>query len=317
MGAPDPRSLAERLACRVQVVAGKGGVGRTLVATSLALRYARDGQRTLLLEVNAPDSAAGQLGVAPAVDEPREVMNNLWLCRMTPEGSLREYALMVLRWKTLYNLVFENRLVKYLLRSIPSLGEFTMLGKAWYHTTENLESGAPKYTRIIIDAPATGHAITFLSVARVVADVAPAGVMRDASERMARMLEDRQSACLHVVALPEEMPVNEGLDVLAASRQKLRMADGVGFLNRVLPPLFSATEKETVDRLQTFKSEAARPYLEAAQARRDRELWQAEHQARFENRSALPLVIIPDFGPVRVDAHILEQVAKRLSGGPG
>src|SRR5687768_12310316 len=142
---PDPRALSERFDRRVQIVGGKGGVGRTAVSCALALRSAQLGKRTLLLEVDAPDSAAAFLGVAAAVDEPRQVLDNLWLCRMTPVGALREYALMVLKFKALYNLVFENRMVKYLLRSIPSLGEFTMLGKTWFHTTEQLGDGSLNY----------------------------------------------------------------------------------------------------------------------------------------------------------------------------
>ena len=194
--APEPGVVTERLARRVQVVVGKGGVGRTLVASAIAKRAADAGFRTLLLEVDAPDSAARQLRVKPAIDHPREVLNNLWLCRMTPAGAMKEYALMTLRFQALYSLVFENRLVKYFLKSIPSLGEFTMLGKAWHHATETHSHGGPRFERVIIDAPATGHAITFFSLARIVADVAPPGVMADASTKMAELLEDHHADLL-------------------------------------------------------------------------------------------------------------------------
>lgn len=286
----------ERLSRRVQVVAGKGGVGRTAVSCALALRSARAGQRTLLLEVNAPDNAAAFLGVAPAVDEPREVVNNLWLCRMTPEGAMREYALMVLKFKALYNLVFENRMVKYLLRSIPSLAEFTMLGKTWFHTTEHLpDHKEPKYERIIVDAPATGHAITFLSVARIVADVTPKGVMKKAAERMAAMVES-DDTCLHVVTLPEEMPVNEGLDLLTAAKERLRMSPGLGIVNRMLPPLGDDPERALVRRLFGENgAPAVEPYLEAAVLRLDREDLQREHAVRFVEESKLPPVELYDY----------------------
>jgi anion-transporting ArsA/GET3 family ATPase len=281
---------AEALDRRVQIVGGKGGVGRTAVSCALAIRSARRGLRTLLLEVDAPDSAAAFLGVPPAVDEPREVLENLWLCRMTPVGAMREYALMVLKFKALYNLVFENRMVKYLLRSIPSLGEFTMLGKTWFHTTEKLD-GEPRYERIIVDAPATGHAITYLSVARIVAEIAPKGIMKNASEKMAEMVESKDETCLHLVTLPEEMPVNEALDLLAASKSKLRMHPGVGFVNRMLPPLASSDEAALIDRLrEQGPSAVVSPYLEAARLRLDREALQAEYAAKFVEKSALPTI---------------------------
>jgi hypothetical protein len=281
---------------RFQVVVGKGGVGRTLVASALALRAARDGKRTLLLEINAPDDCARRLGVPPAIDVPKEVLPNLWLCRMTPEGSLKEYALLILKFKALYNLVFENRLVKYLLRSIPSMGEFTMLGKAWYHENEKNDDGTPRFDRIIVDAPATGHAITFLSVARTVADITPPGVMQEASEKMAKVIESPTDSALHVVTLPEEMPVNEGLEMLAAAKTKLRMAPGVGVVNRMLPAMFLPAEERVLSALDRERDVGLRPYLVAANGRRVRESFQAAHLRRFAQASQLPTFSIPDFG---------------------
>ncbi len=279
----------------VHVVAGKGGVGRTTVACALALRFAQSGRRTLLLEVNAPDNAAACLGVQPAVDIPREVLNNLWLCRMTPAGSMREYALMVLKSKALYRLVFENDLVKYLLRSIPSLAEFTMLGKAWFHSTE-VQNGAPKYERIVIDAPATGHAITFLSVARTVANISPKGVMKDASEKMARMVESSEQTCMHVVCLPEEMPVNEALELITSAKNRLNMAIGLGFVNRLLPTL--EPHRAVIDGVeaQAKSQPALLPYVEATRLHLDREAFQREHCRRFEQECELPVVRVPEYG---------------------
>ncbi|MCK6550548.1 ATPase [Myxococcota bacterium] len=311
MTRPDPNAVRGLCDRPFQVVAGKGGVGRTAVACALALRAARAGKRTLLLDVNGPDTAATFLGVPPAVDDPHEVLDNLWLCRMTPRGSMREYALMVLKFKALYSLVFENKLVRYFLRSIPSLAEFTMLGKAWYHTQEKRADGSPKYDRIIVDAPATGHAITFLSVARIVADIAPAGIMKTASEKMAQVIESRDDACLHVVALPEEMPVNEGLEIVRATRSKLRMTPGLGVMNRMLPPLVHDDEAEAFERLAAAAKvdPSLRPWVEAAVRRRDREAWQAGYADRFRDRSGLNVVEVPDFGPGHVDRAWVEHLA--------
>lgn len=287
----DPDTIRALLSRPFQVVAGKGGVGRTMLASAIALRSAQQGARTLLLEVNAPDNAARALGVPPSPDEPRQVLPNLWLCRMTPAGAMREYALLVLKFKALYSLVFENRLVKYLLRSVPSLAEFTMSGKAWYHSTETLKNGEPKYQRIIIDAPATGHALTLLTVSRVVADTVPAGVMRNAAEKMAQLIESKDHSCLHVVALPEEMPVNEGLDLVKAGRARLRMAMGLAIMNRVHPPLIDAADVPVLDRISGAEAE---PYVAAARRHLALEALQAEHTQRFETASGMPLVVIPE-----------------------
>ena len=294
--APTAGDVAQRLDRRVQVVLGKGGVGRTLVSTALAKRAADAGHRTLLLEVDAPDSAARQLRVKPAIDHPREVLNNLWLCRMTPNGALKEYALLTLRFEALYRLVFENRLVKYFLNSIPSLGEFTMLGKAWHHATESFTRGPGggfRYHRIIIDAPATGHAVTFLSLARLVADIAPPGVMADASTKMAELLEDHAMSCFHLVTLPEEMPVNEALELRAAGQSKLRMAAGIAIVNRLRPALLSSQEAAQLNEVRAQHPDLS-SLFSVADRRQLREQSQHGHVRRFVEGAGLPWLAIPE-----------------------
>lgn len=298
---------------RVQVVGGKGGVGRTTVACALALAHASRGERTLLLEVNAAHSAALRLGVAPAPDEPREVLNNLWLCNMTPAGSLREYALLILKFKALYNLVFENRLVKYLLRSIPSLAEVTMAGKFWYHTVEERPDGRLRFDRIILDAPATGHAITFLGVSRVVADLAPGGRMKREVSRMAEMVESPDT-CLHIVTRPEEMPVNEAIDLEGAAQSRLRMNLGRGFVNFLPEEWLAASERACLRRVRPAPGIA--PYLEAAEARLGRIERAESERARLLQRSRFAWVDLPllpglEPGPDGL-APIIERVVRGL-----
>ncbi len=311
--APEPEEAARRLDRHLQVVLGKGGVGRTLVASALAKRAADAGHRTLLLEVDAPDSAARQLRVKPAVDHPREVLNNLWLCRMTPDGALKEYALMTLRFQALYRLVFENRLVKYFLKSIPSLGEFTMLGKAWHHATEPYLRGGLRFQRVIIDAPATGHAITFLSLARLVADIAPPGILASASTKMAELLEDADATCFHVVTLAEEMPVNEALELTVAGREKLRMAPGIGVVNRLSRPVVFGGEADGLRRLRDdgLPPEVA-PFIDVALRRQRREAVARRYIDRFVSGTGLPWLALPDLPPDQAGHRFVDAVAQQL-----
>ena len=295
---------------RVQVVGGKGGVGRTTIACALALAHARRGDRTLLLEVNAASSAAQRLGVAPAPDEPQEVLNNLWLCNMTPAGSLREYALLILRFRAVYNLVFENRLVKYSLRSIPSLAEVTMAGKFWYHTVETRRDGRPKYDRIILDAPATGHALTFLGVSRVVADLAPGGRMKREVSRMAEMIESRDT-CLHIVTRPEEMPVNEAIDLEVAARARLRMTLGLGFMNFFPSEWLARSERAMLRRVRPTPEIA--PYLRAAEARLSRTERAEAERLRLMEQSQIHYLDVPDFDRLPPGAEGLERVVDHLT----
>ena len=115
---------------RLLIVTGKGGVGKSSVAAALALLAARRGKRVLVCEVNAQERVAPLLGAAPSGPVTRQVADNLYTVNVTPPEAMREYGLMVLRFRTIYEAVFENRLVRYFLRVIPSLAELVMLGNS-------------------------------------------------------------------------------------------------------------------------------------------------------------------------------------------
>jgi len=291
---------------RFQVVTGKGGVGRTLIAASLASTLAKLGKKTLLLEVNAPNHCARVLGTEAIMGDPQLVSENLYLCSMNPEDALREYALMILKFPALYRLVFENPLVKYFLRSVPSLGEVTMLGKAWFHATEVNDGGQAKYDHVIIDAPATGHALTFLSVARVVEKTVPRGPMRTEAGKMAALIEDQKNSCAHVVFTPEEMPVTEGLELSKKLQRDVGMKLGVYFMNKVRLADNADHELSLVEKMKGF--EELRPYAAAGFARKSN----LENQNTQLKRLFLQsenVVKVLELRSVETDAHRVSKLS--------
>ena len=215
----------------IRIITGKGGVGKTAVATALAISEARRGRRVLLAEVNAHDRVAALLGSSPVGSQMREVLENLHIVDMNATDGIREYALLTIRFEAIYKAVFENRIVRHFIRFIPSLGEMVMLGKLWYHDNETIE-GRRRFDSIIIDAPATGHAISMLRTPAAIEQVVPKGPMRDHARSIREMLTDSSRTCMHVVTLPEEMPVNEARELEAASRNKLGIALSTTFINQ-------------------------------------------------------------------------------------
>ncbi len=120
---------------RLILVAGKGGVGRSTVAASIAAASARRGRKTLLYEYNANDRWGDFFGTPPVGASIARLRDNLYAVNTTPGDALEEYGLMVLRFKRVYQMVFENRVTRYFLRAVPGLDDYAILGKAWYHTT--------------------------------------------------------------------------------------------------------------------------------------------------------------------------------------
>ncbi len=229
---------------QVHFVCGKGGVGKSTVACALALLFREQGHRVLLAQVNAADSHARLLDVSPIPDEIEEIEDGLFAVNMTPEKALREYVLLKLKLEALYRLAVENRVVQRFLRFIPSMAELNMLGKIWFHAEEQ-RAGArgeerPRFDRIVVDCPSTGHGLGFLRVSQVVRDVVRAGPVAVEAGNMARTFADPERTRLHVVTLPEDMPTNETLQFVAEVRRTEVAPLGYIIVNSVMEPGFAA-----------------------------------------------------------------------------
>src|SRR5438067_6588764 len=121
---------------RLILVVGKGGVGRSTVAAAIAGRLAEQGKRTLLFETNANDRFGAYFDRPPVGAEVTELAPNLFAVNTNPAAALAEYGMMVLKFKSIYEMVFENRVTRAFLRAVPGLDDYALLGKAWFHTTE-------------------------------------------------------------------------------------------------------------------------------------------------------------------------------------
>jgi anion-transporting ArsA/GET3 family ATPase len=234
--------MAAALDKRLLLVSGKGGVGKSTVAAALASASARAGLKTLVAEVNTQERITRLLGKPEVGPEVSQIDENLWAVNVRPEEAMREYALMTLKFKTVYKAVFENRFVRYFLRFIPSLQELVLLGKILFHVQERGPDGRHRFDRVIIDAPATGHAISFFSVPQVLVDTVPSGPMSAEAEKMRDLLTNPAITAAVLVALPEEMPINETIELEQTLRQKVRITTGAVVLNGFIPERFTPSE---------------------------------------------------------------------------
>jgi hypothetical protein len=198
---------------------------------------------------------------------------------------------MVLRFKTIYDAVFENRVARYFLRAIPSLAELVMLGKI-LHEVRVQERGRRRWDQVIVDAPATGHAIQLLRVPAALLDTVPPGPLRRDVEWMHALLVDPAVTAVSIVTLPEEMPVNEAIELDVAVRETLRMARGALFVNAMPQARFTSAERSLLDELRgdpaPLGPAAAAAHLQAVHSE------QAEiHLRRARAAIDLPAVVIP------------------------
>jgi len=290
-------------------VVGKGGVGKTTTSAALALAAARRGRRVLVAMCNSKERLSYLLEVEPIGPHNQPVLDNVDAVNMAPKYALEEYGMMILKVRSLYRAIFENRIVAAFLRGTPGLEAWSMLGKAFFHTKDTDEAGQRRYDMVILDAPATGHGLDMLRVPQVIVDVAPPGLLRREAEDALALFRDPARSGVVIVTLPEDMPTNETLELHATLTSELRMPVQRLVVNGVVPPLFEDAEREVFEGLpgrlgpgSPFASLAA-----AGRARSLRERVQRESIDRLEAtirapRVELPLLFVPEFRRSAVEA---------------
>jgi anion-transporting ArsA/GET3 family ATPase len=299
------------------IVLGKGGVGRTTVAAALAVLAARRGKRVLLAQTKSKDRLPGLLGAARNFAEIQPAGSNLWAVNMTPEAALREYGIMVLRSAFLYKQVFERDVVRAFLRAVPGLLDYSMLGKAWYHTTE-MVGNKPRFDLVILDGPATGHALTLLRVPKVILDTVPEGPLTGPARDCFQLLTDPQRCRAVLVTLAEDLPVTETLQ-LAQGLQELGVGLGPVAVNRLYPPRFgNGMSAVALDELSASAAASTDPLLgpvlAAGRLQRQRAQLNDHHVARLRAALPTPQLSLPYLFTPTFARPELEELADRLDG---
>ncbi len=294
---------------RLILVVGKGGVGRTTVAAAIAAECARRGRKTLVCQTNANDRLGPYYGKPPVGTDPVQLAPNLFAINTNPAAAIAEYGLMVLKFKTVYEMVFENRVTKAFLRAIPGLDDYALLGKVWFHTTEE-KRGKAVWDTVVFDMPASGHSVSMLRVPTVITETVPDGPLTRDARAVKELLTDRERTAAILVTLAEEMPVNEACeleDKLAA----LGIIAQQMIVNQVYPEHFppGAPVTKVLDALVAAPSLPS-PLAEVtghASLSRDRRALNARYLGELARRvkapiSQLPMLFAASLGPEHIQA---------------
>ncbi len=291
------------------LVVGKGGVGRSTVAAAIAGACAARGRKTLLYESNANDRF-GKYFDKPAVGtELTQLAPNLSAVNTSPAAAMTEYGLMILKFKSVYEMVFENRVTKAFLRAVPGLDDYAVLGKAWYATTDTTR-GKPTWDTVVFDMPASGHSVSMLRVPSVIVETVPDGPLTRDARTIVSLLSDPARTAAVLVTLAEEMPVNEAIE-LEAKLEGLGISPQHVVCNQIYPDHFPAgtAVARVVDALVADPSLAS-PLAElAAHAglSRDRRALNAHYLSELRRRTdvpitELPMLFAPEFGAPQIAA---------------
>lgn len=300
---------------RFLIVAGKGGVGKSVICAALGLAASARGLRTCIAELNTREKAPLFFGKEPHGYSYGELGPNLFSINIQPEPALREYGLMKLKFERVYKMVFENEAMRRLIKVIPGMNELFLLGKAFNMERERNRDGSPTWDLVIVDAPATGHGVSLLRLPETILKVADSGPMAEEVTAMRDLLLDPTRTLLNLVTLPEEMPVRETFDLAAQTNDALGIPKGYLIVNGVWPRLIHDGDTTLLEALPDLLDPAettGRRAVECLRQMSNRRDFQDGHIATLREHLPWPMVELPFLFNRKFTQETIAQLAGML-----
>lgn len=321
MSAP-PASLLDR---NLLLVTGKGGVGKSTIASALAWLGAASGKRVLACEFDAKGDllaslqGAGSRSAQALSFAPRQVQNNLWAMAMDPEESLKEYLRLNLRIPLVTRIGALSTAFDFLANAAPGVREIVTIGKVAYEVRER------HYDLIVVDATATGHIIGQLRAPQAINELVGVGMIRGQTAWMLDILNDPARTGLVIATTAEEMPVNESIELIEKVRAQTGVDIAAVVANRVLPELFTVAGEKAFEKLRTplgmariteavGEAAVAEALLEGATLATDLRRTRAEHLHRLMGFvGGMTTAIVPQLFDVEPGLDTTRAVAQHLA----
>jgi anion-transporting ArsA/GET3 family ATPase len=240
-GGDDP--VGSLLDLKLVFVTGKGGVGKTTVASALALFASLRGKRVLVCEVDAKGDVAGFYEAPPTGFNEREILPGLFAMTMDTEASLREYLKLQLHIPVVGRIGPLAKAFDFVATAAPGVREILTVGKLCYEVRER------NYDLVVVDAPASGHIVGQLAAPQAINNLVKVGLIRSQTDWMLDILSDARATGLVAVCTPEEMPVNETIELAVRISEETTVQLAAVVVNRVLPELFGRQEEAVFDAL--------------------------------------------------------------------
>lgn len=303
---------------RVIIVAGKGGVGKTAVTAAFAYAASASGLSTLVVEIEGKSGLASAFGSAALEFDQIELLasgqthrgathGGITARTITPDDALVEY-LHDHGLKRISNRLVASGALDMVATAVPGIRDILVLGKI-----KQLERDG-QFDLVLVDAPAAGHAITFLRSAAGLAEAVKVGPIHSQASEALDMLRNPQRCRVTLVTLPEETPVNELVETAYSIEDEVGVALGPVVVNGVLPepPPEGVDVTAVANEAGLLDQECIEALVSAAEFRRARTRLQQHQLDRLERDLPLPQLRLPRLFTSELDLEGLHSLASDL-----
>ena len=307
---------------KLVVVTGKGGVGKTTIAAALGLAAAERGLRTIVVELGdqrrlptlIDDACTRENGRPPKESDAGAegaLAENLWGVTIDPDRALLEW-LQALGGRVPGRVLAGSGTFQYFAAAAPGAKELVSMVKVWELTRgERWRRRAGRYDLVVLDAPATGHALGLLHSPRTFGAIARVGPIFGQAERVRELLEDETRAGYLAVTQATEMAVGETLDLREGLRSQLDVELDATIVNATLPQRFDGPELARIAHLDGGET-VKRSALLAAQTVHERARVQHNQIARLRRHGGAVHTVPFVFTPA-LDLDAIRLIGRRLA----
>jgi anion-transporting ArsA/GET3 family ATPase len=323
--------MASMLDRKLLVVTGKGGVGKTTVAAALGMLAAERGLRAIVVEVGEQARLPELFGLSANNGSETKLEEGLWSLSIDPDRALLEW-LQTLGGRVSGRLLASSSTFQYFTAAAPGAKEFVSMVKIWELTQgERWRRRADGYDLVVLDGPATGHALGMLHSPSTFAAIARVGPIAHQSQQVRELLENPARSSYVAVAQGTEMAVTETLELTDGLHRTLGRELGAVIVNGILPQRFSASELDQIAQLNGARArpakarpaparrrdqiatsaEVMRSAAAAARAVHDRARFQHNQVARLRRRN-FEVHAVPFVFTAELDLQALRGIAGHL-----
>ena len=242
--------LEQLLDKRLVFVTGKGGVGKSTVTAGLACALSRAGRRTLVLETDTFSAMEDLFDYSSPGLEPVKINDNLHASNLSSEECFIATLRRFVPSERIARAVIKNRIARVFFKAAPSVNEVTILDQVRVFFEKTDDDGQPFYDHILVDLPASGHAVSFLNVPETMHGMMRGiGPIAKMSRQVADLISDPDTTALIAVCLPEEMPVNETIELAKNVETTLGRPLDLAIANMVHRPPLDEEERVVFEKL--------------------------------------------------------------------